>query len=103
MITNLDPRPMYCPHMGERLTEAESAQPDHCEEDGYRPRPEFDAGDNPLLIELAERVDVGRDLSTEAAMFLFAMDIAEIKTRATPEQITHARKVLRRILEESQK
>jgi len=50
---NLDPAPWYCPHMGEHITEAEAMEPDHDGEDGYRPRPEFDVGDNAVLREFS--------------------------------------------------
>ena len=95
MSANLDPKPWQSPD-GYGFRYAEHFLPLI-----WLPRPEFDVGDNPILVDLAERVAEGRDLATEAAMFDFALDMQGIRTTATPEQITHARTVLEAIVRES--
>lgn len=92
MIANLDPRP-YIPRGNQESMRSADPSP-FGNRMYYRPRPEFDVDDNPVLAFIAAQEEPYRsDLLGSPDGLAFALYDVE----ATPEQIDHARTVLEAI------
>lgn len=105
-ITNLDPKPWIDAHHASRrrFSKQIMVHREGGEEVGrlaYRPRPEFDVGDNPVLVAVAQSLDEDwlRWLAEPESDDGFYVLNGRYEP-FTPEQIEHARTVLELIKKE---